>query len=94
MKKHAVESARKARLSMLALAAGMAVSFAAWALPYPADGYVTVATYYSSAAKTQIIGVRGYENCPPNSAPIRDWGETSLHVTVEIIRCAPRWEDF
>ncbi|KRD75953.1 hypothetical protein [Lysobacter sp. Root983] len=80
------------RLWMLGAAAtlGMLVSLAAWALPYPAYGYTTLATYYSTAAKTEVVGLRAYENCPPGSPPFLDRGVTSAHVTVEIIRC-PFW---
>ncbi|SFL20857.1 hypothetical protein [Lysobacter sp. cf310] len=84
------------RLWMLGAAAtlGMLVSLAAWALPYPAYGYTTVATYYSTAAKTHVVGVRAYDNCPPGTPPYLSYGSTSAHLTVEIIRCPDmgNWE--
>ena len=77
-----------------AAAAGLLISLAAWALPYPAYGYTTVATYYATAAKTQIVGVKAYDNCPPGTPPYLSYGTVSVHVTVVIIRCPgmDNWE--
>lgn len=91
MKKYGNAGNRRLWMLGAALMAGLLVSLAAWAVPYPAYGYVTVVTYYSTAAKTQVVGVRNYGNCPPGSYAPLDYGSTSAHQSVEIGPwCGPR----
>lgn len=56
----------KKKLSLALFAVGLAVSFAAAALPYPNPGEGYVQTYYADAARTQVVGERSYGNCGEN----------------------------
>jgi hypothetical protein len=74
------------KLSLLLLAAGMAVSLAAAALPHagPGEGYVF--TYYSDATRTVEVGGLGYGHC----GEFFEWGERTRYFTYAKSTCG--WE--
>lgn len=68
----------KSTLALTAFAAGMTLSLAAGALPYPGPGEGYVQTYYSDSTRTQIVGERSYGNC---GEPF-DWGQHTRYFTL------------
>ncbi|MGO1069358.1 hypothetical protein [Lysobacter sp. CA199] len=55
--------ARMRKWSLPLLAAGLAVSAAALALPVPNDDESYTFTFYSDASRTVVVGSRTYGNC-------------------------------
>ncbi|WP_242108373.1 hypothetical protein [Luteimonas aquatica] len=70
-----------------ALVAGILVSLAAWAYPMPGPNQETVVTYYSSAARTDVVGVRSFRDGQCEIYHLT-WGITSSYQTVEVLDCA------
>lgn len=79
----AINKPLQKKLSLLLLAAGMAVSLAAVALPHagPGEGYVF--TYYSDATRTVEVGGLGYGHC---GEPF-EWGERTRYFTYAKSTC-------
>lgn len=71
------------KVSLALFAVGVVVSFAAAALPYPNPGEGYIQTYYSDAARTQVVGERSYGNCGENFS----WGVLKGYFTLTKITC-------
>lgn len=72
-------------LASAAFAAGLAISLDTLALPYPQPGQEMVVTYYGSAAKTTVVGVRSYHSgCDVHHI---SWGSTSAYSTISYYGC-------
>lgn len=77
------ESLSKKKLPLAVLVASLVISFAAIALPYPNPGEGYIQSYYSDAARTQLVGERSYGNCGENFS----WGQLSGYFTLTKITC-------
>jgi hypothetical protein len=70
------------------LGAGVLVSLAAWAYPMPGYNQETVATFYSDAARTNVIGVRGVAHDSACDTWHINWGaQSGPYQTVEVLQC-------
>ncbi|MBT2749087.1 MULTISPECIES: DUF6289 family protein [unclassified Lysobacter] len=80
-----VTQSSKRKLSLILLAAGMAVSLAAAALPHagPGQGYVFI--YYSDASHSEEVGGMGYGHC---GEPF-NWGTRTRYFTYAQLNCNP-----
>ena len=78
-----LQTLSKKKLSLALFAASLIVSFAAAALPYPHPGEGYIQTYYSDAARTQVVGERSYGNCGENFS----WGTLKGYFTLTKITC-------
>ena len=73
------------RFAIAVAAAVIAAPFNLSALPYPQPGQEMVVTYYSTAAKTTVVGVRSYHTgC---SIHHNSWGGTSQYSTIAYYGC-------
>lgn len=77
------QSLSRKKLSLALFAATAIVSFAAAALPYPNPGEGYIQTYYSDAARTQVIGERSYGHCGESFS----WGILRGYFTLTKITC-------
>ncbi|ALN92428.1 MULTISPECIES: DUF6289 family protein [Lysobacter] len=80
-----VKQSSKRKLSLILLAAGMAVSLAAAALPHAGPGQGYVFTYYSDASHSEEVGGMGYGHC---GEPF-DWGTHTRYFTYVKVTCNP-----
>ncbi|ATE73794.1 hypothetical protein [Lysobacter capsici] len=78
-----LHSLSRKKVSLALFAVGVVVSFAAAALPYPNPGEGYIQTYYSDAARTQVVGERSYGNCGENFS----WGVLKGYFTLTKITC-------
>lgn len=71
------------RFRIAVLLAAVAVSASAWAIGPNPPSPVSVTSYYSDAARTQLVGVSLYGDCPgANGQVIGQYGPYSDNTTV------------
>ena len=77
---------RKKFVLMGALAAGIAASFAAWAIPYPKAYHEVVVSYYGSDDYSELVGVQSYQGtgCEVFHS---SWGTATQYRQIEILPC-------
>lgn len=71
-----------------AFAGGILVSLACWAYPMPGPGQETIVTFYSDAARTNVIGVRNVAKGFQCEIYHITWGaQSSAYSRVEVLDC-------
>ena len=71
----------------MALVTCMVYAIAAYAYPAPGPGAEVYVTYYSDAARTNIVGVRGISHDSSCSTWHATWGSTTSHSIVTVTPC-------
>ncbi|WP_226469772.1 hypothetical protein [Luteimonas panaciterrae] len=81
-------SRTKKVVALSTFAGGILVSLACWAYPMPGPGQETIVTYYSDAARTNVIGVRNVAKGSQCQIYHLTWGAQSApYSTVEVLDC-------
>jgi len=80
-------SRTKKVVALSTFAGGILVSLACWAYPMPGPGQETIVTYYSDAARTNVIGVKNVARDSQCQIYHVDWGRTSSYSRVEVLNC-------
>ncbi len=69
------------------LLSGLIYGIAAYAYPMPGENQEVYVTYYSNAAKTNVVGVRGIARGSACELWHTTWGTTTSYSTVTVADC-------
>ncbi len=69
------------------LLSALICGIAAYAVPMPGDNQEVYVTYYSNAAKTNVVGVHGIAHGSTCDAWHATWGATTSYSTVTVENC-------
>lgn len=70
-----------------ALFSGLIYGITAYAYPMPGETQEVYVTYYSNAARTNVVGVRGISHGSACDVWHATWGTTTSYSTVTVANC-------